>query len=226
MALLSWHCLDPAMALVLPRKRQMVYILFARLCILRVLHICLFRGLSWQSPRTGFHGTAMAFHGISSRCSTTPMPPPLHGNALSRHCKDARIYGHATTAMYDVSTPPLPAPQPPQRRPSARTPETLYCSCIRPEELLRFPPASLAQIIETKEVPDSHWDRVSSATSAVQRFVRHTPTPRTSRQVPPLTTCPVTPRLTTLCLFNFPSDLPLNLKNTRSHSWASLFAKD
>ena len=30
--------------------------------------------------------------------------------APSWHCRDARVYGHATTAMHDMSTPPHPRP--------------------------------------------------------------------------------------------------------------------
>ena len=32
------------------------------------------------------------------------MPPP------SRHCRDARVYGHTTTAMHDIEYTPPPAP--------------------------------------------------------------------------------------------------------------------
>ena len=51
-------------------------------------------------------------------------PPPLHGashlvqamsswwvrtrHGPSRHCRDAMVYGHATTARHDMSTPPPP----------------------------------------------------------------------------------------------------------------------
>ena len=28
------------------------------------------------------------------------------GRALSPHCRDARVYGHTTTAMHDMRTPP------------------------------------------------------------------------------------------------------------------------
>ena len=31
--------------------------------------------------------------------------------APSRHCSDARLYGHTTTAMHDMSTPPPPPPR-------------------------------------------------------------------------------------------------------------------
>ena len=30
--------------------------------------------------------------------------------APSRHCRDARVYGHTTTAMHDMRTPPPPVP--------------------------------------------------------------------------------------------------------------------
>ena len=44
---------------------------------------------------------------ICPRCEILQLfinPPPLR--ALSQHSTDARVYGHTTTAMYKMSTPP------------------------------------------------------------------------------------------------------------------------
>ena len=35
-----------------------------------------------------------------------PTIPPPHSLRLSLHYRDAKVYGHTTTAMYDMGTPP------------------------------------------------------------------------------------------------------------------------
>ena len=60
--------------------------------------------------------------------------------APSRHCRDARVYGHMTTAMHDVSTPPSPAPPLPlsrQSMPICRCRCVLYCAGKHLQPVLR-----------------------------------------------------------------------------------------
>ena len=62
--------------------------------------------------------------------------------APSRHSRDARVFGHTTTVMHEISTPPPPlAPPCPRPRPRPRPPSTVF---------LLFPSSSLFHEIGSK----------------------------------------------------------------------------
>ena len=52
------------------------------------------------------HATRRTPHGASHLVQATSTWSVKTRRALSRHCRDARVYGHTTTAMHDMSTPP------------------------------------------------------------------------------------------------------------------------
>ena len=78
--------------------------------------------LSFMMQESPPHERLLA--GCSSPLHTTRPTPPYGASlclvqampacsaktrcAPSRHCRDARVYGHTTTAMHDMSTPPPP----------------------------------------------------------------------------------------------------------------------
>ena len=56
------------------------------------------------------HATRRTPHGASRLVLAMYAWSVKTRHAPSRHCRDARVYGHTTTAMHDVNTPPLPSP--------------------------------------------------------------------------------------------------------------------
>ena len=59
--------------------------------------------LTLQATRPTPHGASCLVQAISAWSVKTRRAP-------SRHCRDARIYGHTTTALHDMSTPPSNRP--------------------------------------------------------------------------------------------------------------------
>ena len=56
------------------------------------------------------HATRPTYHGVSRLVQTVSAWSVKTGRAPPRHCRDARVYGHTTTAMYDNEcTPPPPS---------------------------------------------------------------------------------------------------------------------
>ena len=47
-------------------------------------------------------------HGVPRLVQAMPAWSGKTRRVPSRHCRDARVYGHTTTAMHDMSTPPPP----------------------------------------------------------------------------------------------------------------------
>ena len=58
------------------------------------------------------HATGPTPHGASHLVQAMPSWSAKTRRALSRHCRDGRVYGHTTTAMHCMSTPPHPSPHP------------------------------------------------------------------------------------------------------------------
>ena len=58
------------------------------------------------------HATRPTPHGASHLVQAMSVWSVKTGGAPSRHCRDARVYGHTTSAMHDISSPPPP----PQKR--------------------------------------------------------------------------------------------------------------
>ena len=57
------------------------------------------------------HATRRTPHGASRLVQAMPAWSLKTRHAPSRHCRNARVYGHTTTAMHKLSTPsPLPSP--------------------------------------------------------------------------------------------------------------------
>ena len=52
------------------------------------------------------HATRRTPHGAPCLVLAMSTWPVKSRRALSRHCRDVRVYGHTTMAMYDMSTPP------------------------------------------------------------------------------------------------------------------------
>ena len=68
------------------------------------------------------HGASRLVHAISAWLVKTRRAP-------SRHSRDARVYGHTTTAMHKLSTPPPPSPaRHPFSHPSGYTQRVLVVS--------------------------------------------------------------------------------------------------
>ena len=59
--------------------------------------------LTLHATRRTPHGDSRLVLAVSAWSVKTRHTP-------SRHCRDARVYDHMTTAMHDVRTPPLPSP--------------------------------------------------------------------------------------------------------------------
>ena len=53
------------------------------------------------------HATRRTPHGASRLLPAMSAWSTKARRAPSRHCRDARVYGHTTTAMHDMSVPPL-----------------------------------------------------------------------------------------------------------------------
>ena len=60
--------------------------------------------LTLHATRRTLHGVSRSGQAISSWSVKTRRAP-------SQHCRDARVYGHTTTVMLDMSTPPLSPPR-------------------------------------------------------------------------------------------------------------------
>ena len=63
---------------------------------------------------------------------STPSPPLLPSCAPSRHSRDVRVYGHTTTDMHKLSTPPLPPSFPPSSLSFSPHPPPSRCSPLPP----------------------------------------------------------------------------------------------
>ena len=57
------------------------------------------------------HVTRRTPHGASRLVQAMSVWSVKTRRALSRHCKDVRVYGHKTTGMLGMSTPPLSLPK-------------------------------------------------------------------------------------------------------------------
>ena len=68
-----------------------------------------------RATRQTPHGASRLVQAMSTWLVKTRRGP-------SRHCRNARIYVHTTTAMHKLSTPPLPRPTPPRPLPPTPAP--------------------------------------------------------------------------------------------------------
>ena len=55
---------------------------------------------------TTLHATGRTPHGVLVQAMSTWSVETRR--APSRHCRDARVYGHTTTAVHELTTPPTP----------------------------------------------------------------------------------------------------------------------
>ena len=58
------------------------------------------------------HVTRRTPHGASRLVQTISTWSVKTRRAPSRHCREARVYGHTTTAIHDIEYPPPPRPRP------------------------------------------------------------------------------------------------------------------
>ena len=84
--------------------------------------LCVFVSSSPRQPRTSqtvlsrmqltLHATRRTPHVVPRLVQAMSAWSVKTRRLPSRHCKDARAYGHTTTAMHDMSTPPPALPPP------------------------------------------------------------------------------------------------------------------